>query len=92
MRTGVEAQSRVMFFFTLHGRPSQPADSPRDHGTHDVRCLASAADRSERAERSERLVSLDALRGFDMFWILGAHQLAAAIRPLSESGPLRFFC
>src|SRR5690348_13212553 len=29
--------------------------------------------------RTERLVSLDALRGFDMFWILGADALIPAI-------------
>ena len=28
---------------------------------------------------SERLVSIDALRGFDMFWIVGGEELAKAI-------------
>jgi len=32
-----------------------------------------------------RLVSLDALRGFDMFWIMGGDSLAAALGGLSES-------
>src|SRR5438045_764260 len=34
-----------------------------------------------------RLVSLDALRGFDMFWIIGADALVTALRHMS-SNPL----
>ena len=30
----------------------------------------------EHSPTSSRLVSLDALRGFDMFWILGMEQVA----------------
>jgi predicted acyltransferase len=37
------------------------------------------------APPSERLVSLDALRGFDMFWILGADGIVAALGKLSSS-------
>lgn len=37
-----------------------------------------------------RLVSLDALRGFDMFWILGADALARALSGLSSSPASRF--
>lgn len=33
----------------------------------------------------ERLMSLDALRGFSMFWIVGAHQLFTALSTLLES-------
>lgn len=35
-----------------------------------------------------RLVSLDALRGFDMFWILGADALVLALGALSASPPI----
>ena len=37
-----------------------------------------------------RLVSLDALRGFDMFWILGADALVLALGQLSPSAPVTF--
>lgn len=39
---------------------------------------------------SQRLMSLDALRGFDMFWILGADALASALHNIS-SNPLTDF-
>ena len=39
--------------------------------------------------RSERLVSLDALRGFDMFWIIGADALFQALSRISDRGPVR---
>ncbi len=34
---------------------------------------------SETSSRPERLVSIDALRGFDMFWIIGGDDLAKAL-------------
>lgn len=34
---------------------------------------------------SQRLVSLDALRGFDMFWIVGAESLVHALNSLSQN-------
>lgn len=37
-----------------------------------------------------RLMSLDALRGFDMFWILGADSLVYALHEMSKSGPATF--
>lgn len=37
-----------------------------------------------------RLLSLDALRGFDMFWILGADELAGALQHLHR-GPVTTF-
>ena len=40
---------------------------------------------------SGRLVSLDALRGFDMFWILGADALVQALGEVSGSPVARFF-
>jgi predicted acyltransferase len=37
-----------------------------------------------------RLVSLDALRGFDMFWILGADAFVQAFGHMNSSGPAKF--
>src|SRR5438874_466979 len=42
------------------------------------------------AAPSQRLTSVDALRGFDMFWIMGADSLAYALHKLSPSGPTNF--
>jgi predicted acyltransferase len=39
---------------------------------------------------SERLMSLDALRGFDMFWIVGAEGLVHALRKISPNGVTGF--
>jgi predicted acyltransferase len=36
-----------------------------------------------------RLVSLDALRGFDMFWIVGGDALVQALHKISHTGPVR---
>ncbi len=41
------------------------------------------------ATRSARLMGLDALRGFDMFWIVGADELVKGLRKVSDSGALR---
>jgi len=41
------------------------------------------------APASQRLVSLDALRGFDMFWILGADALFTALAKVFDLAPLR---
>ncbi len=54
---------------------------------------AAAVDRTAAvspAPAPERLVSLDALRGFDMFWIVGAEGLVAALAHLGGSGPAHF--
>ncbi|MFM7751863.1 MAG: heparan-alpha-glucosaminide N-acetyltransferase domain-containing protein, partial [Opitutaceae bacterium] len=40
---------------------------------------------------SGRLMSLDALRGFDMFWILGADALVHALSEVNGSAVARFF-
>jgi predicted acyltransferase len=45
--------------------------------------------RATNATNPQRLVSLDALRGFDMFWILGADALCQALGQMSQSGPTR---
>jgi predicted acyltransferase len=39
---------------------------------------------------TQRLVSLDALRGFDMFWILGADSFVYALRELSNNPVIQF--
>jgi len=38
------------------------------------------------AATSQRLMSLDALRGFDMFWIIGAESLVYALHRMVEAG------
>jgi predicted acyltransferase len=38
------------------------------------------------APKSERLLSLDALRGFDLFWIVGGHGILVALFKLTEWG------
>ena len=38
------------------------------------------------APKSERLLSLDALRGFDLFWIVGGHGILVALFKLTELG------
>ena len=46
--------------------------------------LAAAA-----APLAQRLLSLDALRGFDMFWIVGAESLVSGLRKISDTGPIK---
>ncbi len=42
-----------------------------------------------RLAPTERLMSLDALRGFDMFWIVGAEGIVAGLKDLGKNGPLQ---
>jgi predicted acyltransferase len=42
---------------------------------------------AETALTSQRLMSVDALRGFDMFWIIGADSLVYALSRMSQSRP-----
>ena len=35
---------------------------------------------------TQRLMSLDALRGFDMFWIVGAEEIVHALHKVSQTG------
>jgi predicted acyltransferase len=42
------------------------------------------------APESERLMSLDALRGFDMFWILGADSFVYALHETTPTAPTQF--
>jgi predicted acyltransferase len=50
-----------------------------------------AATDSPPAPATQRLTSLDALRGFDMFWILGADSLVYALNELSDNPVTKFF-
>ena len=40
------------------------------------------------APATPRLLSLDALRGFDMFWIVGAEELVRGLGKITEGGPI----
>lgn len=46
---------------------------------------APISDPSGRTPPSERLVALDVLRGFDMFWILGMEEFAAALARANDA-------
>ena len=39
---------------------------------------------------SQRLMSVDALRGFDMFWIIGADSLVHALNGMTQTRPTAF--
>src|SRR5262245_50467831 len=45
---------------------------------------------AQTAPGSQRLTSVDALRGFDMFWIIGADSLVRGLNRMSRSGPTEF--
>src|SRR6266581_2404943 len=45
---------------------------------------------AESAAAGQRLMSVDALRGFDMFWIIGADSLVYALNRMSQTGPTKF--
>lgn len=51
---------------------------------------AQAASPRAGAVETQRLMSLDALRGFDMFWILGADALVVALNKLGHCAPTQF--
>ena len=48
----------------------------------------SAAGGPPGAYSPQRLLSLDALRGFDMFWIVGAEDIVHALQKISQRGPV----
>ena len=50
-----------------------------------------AANTSITAPETQRLTSLDALRGFDMFWILGADSFVYALHETSDNPVTKFF-
>ena len=45
---------------------------------------------ARRAAPSQRLRSVDALRGFDMFWIIGAGSLVSALHQMSQNRVTQF--
>lgn len=49
-----------------------------------------AANTSTPAAETQRLTSLDALRGFDMFWILGADSFVYALHEMSKNPVVEF--
>jgi predicted acyltransferase len=46
--------------------------------------------KSSEPAASQRLMSVDALRGFDMFWIIGADSLVAALYRMGQNKPTQF--
>jgi predicted acyltransferase len=44
----------------------------------------------QRPSTGQRLMSLDALRGFDMFWIIGADSMVGALHQMSQTQPTAF--
>ncbi len=50
----------------------------------------SAANPTTTKSSTSRLMSVDALRGFDMFWIVGAGSLVGALHQVSKTGPVNF--
>ncbi len=49
---------------------------------------SSASSAPQPPTKTARLMSLDALRGFDMFWIVGADALVWGLRKVSDTGPI----
>src|ERR1035437_8069069 len=45
---------------------------------------------TQSAPTTQRLMSVDALRGFDMFWIIGADSLVYALSRMTQSRPTTF--
>jgi predicted acyltransferase len=52
--------------------------------------LAAQPTTNARTPQTERVMSIDALRGFDMFWILGADSLVYALNRMSQTAPTQF--
>jgi uncharacterized membrane protein len=54
--------------------------------------LAESQQNKPQSERSPspRLMSVDALRGFDMFWIIGADALVYALNQMSQTKTTKF--
>lgn len=60
------------------------------HHPHNRSTMKSEA-HTPAAPMPDRLMSLDALRGFDMFWILGADSFVYALHETSQNGLTQFF-
>jgi predicted acyltransferase len=52
--------------------------------------MAAKPGQTGRMPQTERVMSVDALRGFDMFWILGADSLVYSLNRMSQTAPTRF--
>jgi predicted acyltransferase len=52
--------------------------------------MTSPVQAPETIPPTQRLMSVDALRGFDMFWIIGADSLVYALNRMSRTTPTRF--
>ena len=63
----------------------------RSCGTTEKHRSLSDTPESPAATGSGRLMSLDALRGFDMFWIVGAGSLVQALGKVSDTGVIKAF-
>ncbi|MEZ6099029.1 MAG: hypothetical protein R3E01_08660 [Pirellulaceae bacterium] len=59
---------------------SRPSATSDNVGTN-----AATASSGLQTQAAERLVSIDALRGFDMFWIIGADEVAHALQKANSS-------
>src|SRR3954467_11112147 len=55
-----------------------------------VQTHSSATATASSPTSSQRLMSVDALRGFDMFWIIGADSLVAALNRMTQTAPTKF--
>lgn len=58
---------------------------------HNETAAVTAGSMNSGSERLQRLTSLDALRGFDMFWIIGADALVESLAKVSHIGLFSFF-
>lgn len=47
-------------------------------------------ERIKNTDANQRLMSVDALRGFDMFWIIGADSLVESLHRMSQTRPTQF--
>lgn len=65
------------------------SDSPASGDKTSTATEGGVADAGGRPT-SRRLLSLDALRGFDMVWIIGADELVAALAKISGTGVIAF--
>lgn len=69
--------------------PGAPAESPPTEPSFPEQSAPAAAG-GATSETGGRLVSLDVLRGFDMFWILGMEEVAMALGNATDAPWARF--
>jgi len=75
----------------LESRQNPRAGEPALRGDLAEKCKIMAINPSTQTSESQRLTSLDALRGFDMFWILGADSLVYALHRMGQNPVTDFF-